>query len=179
MNKIYIYNKDTLNIISEPFITNLEEFKKEPTKFFPSWDNTNMIYSEERFNDLIKIDPVTNKLRLKTREEKIIEDNQINLLQDGEYIENNKIIKVDCNENYYKKTWDKENNVWFDSITKDELIEIRKEKILNYENLKSEKTILENSEFTTIEEIETLNIELNNLKNEINKIALKSTCING
>ena len=24
MNKIYIYNKDTLNIVAEPFITNLE-----------------------------------------------------------------------------------------------------------------------------------------------------------
>ena len=173
MNKIYIYNKDTLNIIAEPFITNLEAFKKEPSKFFPTWNNTTMICSEEKFNDLIKIDPTTNKLRLKTREEKIIEDNQINLLQDGEYIENNKIIKIDCNENYYKKTWDKENHVWFDSIEKEELTEMRKEKILNYENLKSEKIILENSEFSTTEETETLNIELETLKNEINEIALK------
>lgn len=173
MNNIYIYNKETLNIIAEPYITNLGAFKKEPTKFYPSWDNEKMIYSEEKFNDLIKIDPITNNLRLKTREEKIIEDNQINLLQDGEYIENNKIIKVDCNENYYKKTWDKENHVWFDSIEKEELTKMRKEKILNYENLKSEKIILENSEFSTTEETETLNIELETLKNEINEIALK------
>lgn len=114
-----------------------------------------------------------NELREMTREEKILWLEEINLLIDGEYIENGKIkeIKYDENLKYYRATWDKEQLIWYDSIKKEELVEIRKNKLLEYASLEKEKSDLENIKFSATEEIAILEEKMNLLKEEIDKIA--------
>lgn len=95
-------------------------------------------------------------------------------LYDGQYIENNKIITVEYNKElgYQKPIWDKEQKKWIDGITKLELINIRKDKILEYKKVKEEVTVLEefSDEFTSDETIEILKNQMVILKKEINDL---------
>ena len=118
-------------------------------------------------------DESREEIREMTREEKILWLEEINLLIDGEYIENGKIkeIKYDENLKYYRATWDKEQLIWYDSIKKEELVEIRKNKLLEYASLEKEKSDLENIKFSATEEIAILEEKMNLLKEEIDKIA--------
>ncbi len=120
MNKIYIYDKETLELLGVPFITTLEEFKDKPTEFYPDWDNRTMIIAETEIQYPI-IDE-TGILRDKTREERILLDDEQNLLNDGEYVENGKIIFIGYDEalNYYKKAWDKKLHIWKEGATEEE-----------------------------------------------------------
>ena len=120
---IYIYNKN-LELIGQPFITEYEEFKKNPNKFFPNWETT-MYASLEKYNNPI-LDKKTGEIREKTREELILLDNKLELLQDGEYVEAGKITVVEASENLIKKTWDKNTHIWKEGATREELIEERK-----------------------------------------------------
>ena len=99
---INIYDKNTLEIIGRPIISNLEDFKKEPTLFFPDFNKENHIFSEIEYQS-----PVLEKgkLRESTKEElykagkyiladnELVENNQIKTveLSEFEYIENNQI----------------------------------------------------------------------------------------
>ena len=121
---IYIYDITTLEVVARPVIKNYEEFKAEPTKFYPDWDIANHLSSETEFQNPIMDNGV---VREKTREEPILLDNKLELLQDGEYIENNKIIVVDPPHYLYKKSWNKETNIWEEGATQDEIdIEVNK-----------------------------------------------------
>lgn len=113
------------------------------------------------FNDKRLVNLSQEELKL----EKIIP------LEQGELTSDGKVVIVPIPESLIKPIWISPN--WVEAITKEELVEIRANKILEYEKLNNEKTVLENSKFSTTEETETLNIELENLKNEINEIALK------
>ena len=124
---IYIYNKN-LELIGQPFITEYEEFKKNPNKFFPSWEIT-MYASLEKYNNPV-LDKKTGEIREKTREELILLDNKLELLQDGEYVENGGIKAVEAPDNLIKKVWNKEAHIWEEGATREELIEERKNKIL-------------------------------------------------
>ena len=99
-----IYNKDTLEIIARPVISSLEDFKKEPTLFFPDFNKENHIFSEiEHQNPILE----KGKLREMTKEElyavgrytlaenELIENEKIKVVQlsEYEYIENN-VIKL-------------------------------------------------------------------------------------
>lgn len=170
---IYVYNKD-LEIIAQPYITNLEEFKESPTKFYPDWDNT-MYAALEKYNNPI-LDIATNQIREKTRTELILLDNKIELLEEGEIIENKEIKKIEKPKGY-KIEWQSPN--WVETITKEELTELRKDKILEYSKLEEDKKLLESSKFSTLEEIELIVEKMQILEVEINNIATTSISVGG
>lgn len=168
---IYIYDKN-LKLIAQPFIKDYEEFKENPIKYFPSWETT-MFASLEKYNNPI-LDKKTGEIREKTREELILLDNKLELLQDGEYVEAGKITVVEAPKNLIKKVWNKEVHIWEEGATREELIEERKNKILEYKKLKDDKKDLEDSGFSSEEEIrmivekmELLEVDINNLAEKI------------
>ncbi|WP_308008618.1 hypothetical protein [uncultured Fusobacterium sp.] len=167
---IYIYNKN-LELIGQPFITEYEEFKKNPNKFFPNWETT-MYASLEKYNNPI-LDKKTGEIREKTREELILLDNKLELLQDGEYVEAGKITVVEASENLIKKTWDKNTHIWKEGATREELIEERKNRILEYKKLKDDKKDLEESGFSSEEEITMIVEKMTLLEVDINNLAEK------
>lgn len=171
---IYIYNKN-LELIGQPFIKDYTEFKKNPIKYYPSWETT-MFASLEKYNNPI-LDKKTGEIREKTREELILIDNKLELLQDGEYVEDGEIIVVGAPDNLIKKTWDKNTHIWKEGATREELIEERKNKILEYKRLKDDKKDLEESGFSSEEEIsmivekmELLEVNINNLAEKIKSL---------
>ncbi|EHO83646.1 hypothetical protein [Fusobacterium ulcerans] len=167
---IYIYNKN-LELIGQPFIKDYEEFKENPIKYFPSWETT-MFASLEKYNNPIK-DNISGNIREKTREELILLDNKLELLQDGEYVEDGEIIVVEAPENLIKKVWNKEVHIWEEGTTREELIEERKNKILEYKKLKDDKKDLEDSGFSSEEEILMLSEKMALLEVDINNLAEK------
>lgn len=167
---IYIYNKN-LELIGQPFITEYEEFKKNPNKFFPSWEIT-MYASLEKYNNPI-LDKKTGEIREKTREELILIDNKLELLQDGEYVEAGEIIIVETPNDLIKKVWNKEAHIWEEGATREELIEERKNKILEYKKLKDDKKDLEDSGFSSEEEITMIVEKMELLEANINNLAEK------
>lgn len=167
---IYIYDKN-LKLIAQPFIKDYEEFKENPIKYYPSWDNT-MYASLEKYNNPI-LDRKTGEIREKTREELILLDNKLELLQDGEYVETGEIIVVEASENLIKKNWNKEMHIWEEGATREELIEERKNKILEYKKLKDDKKDLEESVFSSEEEITMIVEKMVLLEVDINNLAKK------
>lgn len=153
---IYVYDINTLNLIAKPQVKDYETFKKNPIGFYPEWDVQNHLASEVEFQNPIIID---NLIREKSREELILLDNKIELLVDGKYIENNKIIVVEAPDHLFKKVWNRESKEWQEGVTQeeidkeikrliDEFIELseQKEKYIKYgfETLEIEKKIEEN-----------------------------------
>ena len=101
-------------------------------------------------------------------------DNKLELLQEGEYVEAGKITVVEAPKNLIKKVWNKEVHIWEEGATREELIEERKNKILEYKKLKDDKKDLEDSGFSSEEEIrmivekmELLEVGINNLAEKI------------
>lgn len=167
---IYIYNKN-LELIGQPFIKDYEEFKENPIKYFPSWETT-MFASLEKYNNPI-LDKKTEEIREKTREELILLDNKLELLQDGEYVEAGKITVVEAPENLIKKVWNKEVHIWEEGATREEVVEERKNKILKYSQLKKEKDELIASGFAIQEEIDSIDIQMKQYKKDIDELAMK------
>lgn len=167
---IYIYNKN-LELIGQPFIKDYEEFKENPIKYFPSWETT-MFASLEKYNNPI-LDKKTEEIREKTREELILLSNKVELLQDGEYVEAGEIIIVEAPKNFIKKNWNKEMHIWEEGATREELIEERKNKILEYKKLKDDKKDLEESVFSSEEEITMIVEKMILLEVDINNLAKK------
>lgn len=95
---------------------------------------------------------------------------------DWEYLDNGEIkeIKYIKELGYYRPTWNKELHIWEEGTTKEEFIEIRKNKILEYSKLEEDKKLLENSKFSTLEEIELIVNKMQILEVEINNIAVVS-----
>lgn len=144
--KIYIYNKK-LELISIPYITNVEDFKENPQKFYPEFNNDENLYSEILINN-----PVYDnwKLREKTREELIFEG-MTELLEDGEIIEDNKIIKKEIPTDIVKPSWSKEKKEWLEIATPEE-VKNELDKLINeYITLAEEKEKREKYKFSTIE----------------------------
>lgn len=124
---IYIYN-DKLELIAQPYATSYEDFKNNPALFYPEW-KAEFYATQNKYNNPILSD---GALREKTREELILNDNKLELLQDGEYIEQGKIIVVPCPEGLLKKKWDKTAHVWGEGTTVEELKEYYFNKINTY-----------------------------------------------
>ena len=99
---INIYDKNTLQVVAHPVVTNFEDFKNNPALFYPDWDNTRHVCSDTEFQN-----PVLSggKIREMTKEElykagkyslaenELIENGKIKTvnLSEYEYIENNQI----------------------------------------------------------------------------------------
>lgn len=126
---IYIYN-EKLKLIGEPFVKDIEEFWKEPTIYFPSWKAGYYATLEKYGNPII--DNISGNIREKTREELILLNNQIELLQDGEYVEAGEIIIVEAPEGFIEKIWDKEAHIWKEKATLEEQRIVYKNKIDGY-----------------------------------------------
>ena len=105
-----------------------EDFIKEPSKFYPEWQSS-FYATQNKYSNPIINDGV---LREKTREELVLIDNKLELLQDGEYIEQGKIIIVPAPGNLLKKKWDKTAHVWGEGATVEELKEYYFNKINTY-----------------------------------------------
>ena len=56
-----------------------------------------------------------------TREQRILIFQEIDLLQDGEYIDKERIVTVPCTENFFRKVWDKELHIWKEGATEEEI----------------------------------------------------------
>ena len=112
---VNIYNKDLKFIIGLNY--EYEEFIKNTSKYYLSWDPT-YYATEQKYEDPILIEGI---LREKSREEKILLDKRLDLLADGEYIDQNQIIVVPAPEGLLKKDWDKETHTWKEGATDEEL----------------------------------------------------------
>ena len=166
----YIYNKN-LEVIGIPYILGEREFEENPSNFYPSWNGSEMYYSFNKIKNPILDNGV---LREKTRKELILLDNKLELLQDGEYVEVGEIIVVEALKDLLRPKWNRVLNIWVEGMTKEELIEIRKNIILEYSKLEDERRILEGSKFPIDEEIKAitermaiLEVDINNLQEKI------------
>lgn len=116
---LYIYDVKTLNIVAKPIVNSNSEFTNNPLNFYPEWNTEIHLVSEIEFqNPILDID---NQIREKTREELILLDNKIDLLQDGEYIDRNKIIVAEPSGVELKKKWNKETNEWEEGATLEDI----------------------------------------------------------
>ena len=167
---IYIYNNN-LELVAQPYVTSYEEFKTNPKNFYPDWQSE-YYASLEKYNNPV-LDKKTGEIREKTREELILLDNKLELLQDGEYVEAGKIVVVKAPDNLIKKVWNKEAHIWEEGATREELIEERKNKILKYSQLKKEKDELIASGFAIQEEIDSIDIQMKQYKKDIDELEIK------
>ena len=118
---------------------------------YPTWDN--------------------GELREMTREEQILQLGMENLLLDGEYLSEGKIIVVEKPLNLIRPAWNKETCEWYETMTKEELLEKRSQKIIEYSKLEEEKKVLENSKFSTADEIQLVADKMSVVEIEINNLA--------
>ena len=106
---IYIYEKDTLQLIAQPMTLGVEKFKENPNLFFPDWDSKTMVYSTSFLINPV-IDTETGELREMNEYEQII--NGKLFLADGEYLdEKSKSVKRIAKPNDWS-IWDKDNKKW-------------------------------------------------------------------
>lgn len=153
----------------EKFIITLnytkEEFKKE---WYPEWED-GMIISETKYSNPI-LDNAN--LREKTREELILEGKE-EFLVDGWYVAKGKILKKEIPENLISPIWNKTKHIWEEGATKETIIELRKNKIVEYEKLEEEKKILEGSKFASEDEIKVILEKMTVLEGDINNLQEK------
>ncbi|MGL4863798.1 MAG: hypothetical protein ACRCZO_15350 [Cetobacterium sp.] len=115
---IYIYDIKNLQVVARPIVNSYAEFKAEPIKYYSEWNTDYHLSTEVEFQKPILDSGV---IREKTREELILLDNKTELLQDGEYIENNEIIRVEAPSYLFKKLWNKDINVWKEGAIQEEI----------------------------------------------------------
>lgn len=113
-------------------------------------------------------------IREKTREELVLLNNRLEFLQDGECVKDRKIVYVEAPKDLLRAKWNRDLNIWVEGMTKEEFIEMRKNKILEYSKLEEDKKLLESSKFSTLEEIELIVNKMQILEVEINNIAVVS-----
>ena len=106
---IYIYEKDTLQLIAQPMTAGIERFKENPNLFFPDWNSETMVYSTSLLINPV-IDTQTGELREMNEYEQIVAGKLF--LADGEYLdEKTKSVKRVAKPNEWS-TWDKTTNTW-------------------------------------------------------------------
>nr|DAU93890.1 MAG TPA: protein of unknown function (DUF4376) [Caudoviricetes sp.] len=123
---VHIYDKDLKFLVTLNY--EYEDFIKNPNKFYPDWQPS-FYATEQKYEEPVL---AQGSLREKTREEKILLDNKIELLADGEYIDQGQIIIVHAPEGLLKKVWDKETRTWKERATDEELKEYYFNKINTY-----------------------------------------------
>ena len=106
---IYIYDKNTLELIAQPMTLGVEKFKENPSLFFPDWDSKTMVYSTSFLINPV-IDTETGELREMNEYEQIVAGKLF--LVDGEYLdEKSKSVKRIAKPNDWS-IWDRENKKW-------------------------------------------------------------------
>lgn len=146
---------------------NVNEFKKE---WYPDWKEGMQVYPKKFEHPVVEED---NLLREKTREERILMDDEVSLLQVGEKVEDGQIIKIECNDGeLVTPRWNFEEKKWEEGANKESLILERKDKLLQYKKIQEEIKELKELEeidetFASPEAIELLTKKLSELKKEI------------
>lgn len=106
---IYIYDKNTLELIAQPMTLGVEKFKEEPNLFFPDWNSETMVFSTSLLINPV-LDTETGGLREMNEYEQITAGKLF--LADGEYLdEKSKSVKRVAKPNEWS-TWDKTTNTW-------------------------------------------------------------------
>ena len=125
---IYIYEKDTLQLIAQPMTAGIERFKENPSLFFPDWDSKTMAFATSLLLNPI-LDEVTGELREMNEYEQIVAGKLF--LADGEYLdEKTKSVKRVTKPNDWS-IWDRENKKWkVDNTLLNERKKELKEKLL-------------------------------------------------
>ena len=119
MSLTHIYKKENEKVLLLDILNyTIDEFKANPQGCYPDWNSATMIASSEKY-EYPCID-VSGELRNKTREERILEGEE-ELLQDGEYVEGEKIITIPVPEGLLKKEWDKITHIWREGATEEEI----------------------------------------------------------
>ena len=131
MVTVYIYD-EKLKIIARPIVNSYEEFIANPSGTYQAWNPDNHIADIQEFKNAIIVD---GELRDKKREESILLDNELELLQPGEYVADNKIIFVECPKDLYKPLW--QSPIWIEGATLDE---VKEEKRLELKKCRDEGT---------------------------------------
>ena len=106
---IYIYDKNTLELIAQPMTLGVEKFKENPGLFFPDWNSETMTFSISLLINPV-IDTETGELREMNEYEQIVAGKLF--LVDGEYLdEKTKSVKRVTKPNDWS-VWDKESKKW-------------------------------------------------------------------
>lgn len=106
---IYIYDKNTLELVAQPMTLGVEKFKENPGLFFPDWNSETMTFSTSLLLNPI-LDEVTGELREMNEYEQIVAGKLF--LVDGEYLdEKTKSVKRVAKPNDWS-IWDRENKKW-------------------------------------------------------------------
>ena len=109
MTVIYIYLIATMENIAKPVVTSLEEFKENPTMFYPDWHEETMVFSTSYLVNPV-LDAETGELREMNEYEQIVAGKLF--LTDGEFLdEKTKSVKRVAKPNDWS-VWDRENKKW-------------------------------------------------------------------
>jgi len=109
MTVIYIYLIATMECIARPTVTTAEEFKKNPSLFYPDWNEEAMKSSTSLLSNPT-LDKKTGELREMTEVEKIKAGKRV--LDDGSYLDEvNETIVTIAKPNEWS-VWDKNSNAW-------------------------------------------------------------------
>jgi hypothetical protein len=125
---IYIYDKNTLELIAQPMTLGVEKFKENPNLFFPDWNSEIMTFSTSFLINPV-VDTETGELREMNEYEQIVAGKLF--LADGEYLdEKTKSVKRVEKPNDWS-IWDRENKKWkVDNTLLNERKKQLKEKLL-------------------------------------------------
>ena len=106
---IYIYDKNSLELIAQPLTLGVEKFKENPGLFFPDWNSETMVFSTSYLVNPV-LDAETGELREMNEYEQIVAEKLF--LADGEYLdEKTKSVKRVTKPNDWS-VWDKESKKW-------------------------------------------------------------------
>lgn len=106
---IYIYDKNTLELIAQPMTAGIERFKENPNLFFPDWNSETMVFSTSYLANPV-LDTETGELREMNEYEQIVAGKLF--LADGEYLdEKTKSVKRVAKPNDWS-VWDKDSKKW-------------------------------------------------------------------
>ena len=109
MTIVYIYEANSLECIARPTVTTIEEFKKNPSLFYPDWNEETMKSSASLLSNPV-LDEKTGELREMTEVEKIKAGKTV--LSDGSYLDEvNETIVTIAKPNDWS-IWDKNSNTW-------------------------------------------------------------------
>ena len=106
---IYIYDKNSLELIAQPMTLGVEKFKENPNLFFPDWNSETMAFSASFLVNPV-LDTETGELREMNEYEQIVAGKLF--LVDGEYLDKEtKSVKRISKPNDWS-IWDRENKKW-------------------------------------------------------------------
>ena len=125
---IYIYDKNSLELIAQPMPLGVEKFKENPSLFFPDWNSETMAFATSLLLNPI-LDETTGELREMNEYEQITSGKLF--LADGEYLdEKTKSVKRVAKPNDWS-VWDKDSKKWkVDNTLLNERKKQLKEKLL-------------------------------------------------